>query len=86
MMNALNTPLIGAERESTFASFLSVDHKVGLVTDGDFIVDGRYLFEIGGRGKGFARIRNIPDSFVAADDIEFGFGNRIPHWIFGYLY
>ena len=29
--------------------------------NGDFIVDGRYLFEIGGKGKGFAQIRNIPD-------------------------
>lgn len=86
LMHALGAPQIGAARESTFSSLLSVDHKVGFAKDGDFIVDGRYIFEIGGKGKGFAQIRNIPDSFIVADDIEFGFGNKIPLWLFGFLY
>ena len=86
LMCALDSPMIGAQRECTFASFLSVDHRVGFAKDGDFIIDSRYLFEIGGKGKGFAQIRDIPDSFVAADDIEFGFGNKIPLWLFGFLY
>ncbi len=86
LMYALESPQIGAVRESTFASLVGVDHKVGFAKEGDFIVDNRYLFEIGGKGKGFAQIRNIPDSFVAADDIEFGFGNKIPLWLFGLLY
>jgi len=86
LMYALNAPQIGAARESTFASFLGVRHRVEFARDGDFIVDGRYLFEVGGKGKGFAQIRNIPDSFVAADDIEFGFGNKIPLWLFGFMY
>lgn len=86
LMCALDTPRIGAERECTFASFLSVDHRVGFAKDGDFMVDGRYVFEVGGRGKGFAQIRDIPDSFVVADEIEFGFGNKIPLWLFGFLY
>jgi hypothetical protein len=86
LMYALDTPQIGAVRESTFASFVGVDHRVNFAKDGDFVVDGRYLFEVGGKGKGFAQIRNIPDSFVAADDIEFGLGNKIPLWLFGFLY
>lgn len=86
LMYALESPQIGAVRESTFASLVGVDHGVGFAKDGDFIVDNRYLFEIGGKGKGFAQIRNIPDSFVAADDIEFGLGNKIPLWLFGFLY
>lgn len=86
LMYALDSPHIGAARESTFASFLSTGHKVGFAKDGDFMVDGRYLFEIGGKGKGFAQIRNIPDSYIVADDIEFGFGNKIPLWLFGWLY
>ena len=86
LMCALDSPMIGAQRECTFASFLSVDHRVGFAKDGDFIIDSRYLFEIGGKGKGFAQIRDIPDSFVASDDIEFGFGNKIPLWLFGFLY
>ena len=85
-MHALENPKIGASRESTFASLLSVRHKVGFAKDGDFMIDGRYIFEIGGKGKGFAQIRNIPDSFVAADEIEFGFENKIPLWLFGFLY
>lgn len=86
LMCALDSPLIGAQRECTFASFLSVGHRIGFPKDGDFIVEGRYLFEIGGKGKGFAQIKDIPDSFVVADDIEFGFGNKIPLWLFGLLY
>lgn len=86
LMYALETPQIGAVRESTFASLVSNDHKVGFAKDGDFIVDNRYIFEIGGKGKGFAQIRDIPDSFVAADDIEFGLGNKIPLYLFGFLY
>lgn len=86
LMCALDSPKIGAERECTFASFLSVGHRVGFAKQGDFIVDNRYLFEIGGKGKGFTQIRDIPDSFVVADDIEFGFGNKIPLWLFGFLY
>lgn len=86
LMCALASPKIGAERECMFASFLSVGHRVGFAKDGDFIIDNRYLFEIGGKGKGFSQIRDIPDSFIAADDIEFGFGNKIPLWLFGFLY
>lgn len=86
LMCALDSPKIGAERECTFASFLGVDHRVGFAKGGDFIIDNRYLFEVGGKGKGFAQIRDIPDSYVAADEIEFGFGNKIPLWLFGFLY
>lgn len=30
--------------------------------------------------------RDLPDSFIAADEIETGFGNKIPLWLFGFLY
>lgn len=86
LMCALDETKIGAQRECTFASFVSEDHRVGFAKDGDFIVDGRYLIEIGGKSKGFAQIKDIPDSYVVADDIEFGFGNKIPLWLFGFLY
>lgn len=86
LMCALNTTPVGAMRESTFASLLGVEHRVNYAKAGDFIVDGRYLFEIGGKGKGFAQIRNIPDSFVVADGIESGFENKIPLWLFGLVY
>ena len=69
LMYALESPQTGAARESAFASFLSAAHKVGFAKDGDFMVDGRYLFEVGGKGKVFEQIRNNPDRCVAADDI-----------------
>lgn len=76
----------GKVRESYFANTLSVDHEIAYPKDGDLLVDGRYLFEVGGARKGFSQIKDLPDSFVAADDIEFGFGNKIPLWLFGFLY
>lgn len=86
LMCTLGFPKIGAERECTFASLLSPGHRIGYARNGDFIIDSRYLFEIGGKGKGFAQIKDIPDSYVVADDIEFGFGNKIPLWLFGLIY
>ena len=76
----------GKVRESFFASMLANNHEVAYPKKGDLIVDNRYLFEIGGARKGFEQIKDIPDSFVAADDIEFGLGNKIPLWLFGFLY
>ena len=64
----------------------SAGHDVAYPAHGDFLVDGRWLFEVGGVGKKFSQIKDIPESFVAADDIETGFGNKIPLWLFGFLY
>ena len=49
-------------------------------------IAGRWLFEIGGRGKGFSQIKDVPDSFVVNDGVEVGIGNKIPLWLFGFLY
>ncbi len=51
---------------------------------GDFFVDDMYLFEVGGPSKTFDQIKNIPSSYLVLDDIETGFGNRIPLWLFGF--
>ena len=77
---------VGGMREAFFASQLAVEHKINHPLNGDILVDAAYLFEIGGAGKGFAQIRNLPDSYVVADDLEIGFGNKIPLWLFGLLY
>lgn len=76
----------GKVRETFMASMLSHKHEVAYPKDGDLLVDSRYLFEVGGATKGFTQIKDIPDSFVAADDLEVGFRNRIPLWLFGFLY
>lgn len=88
LMYALDgTPQTGAVRETFFLNQLrAAGHQVSCPPAGDFLVDGRCLFEVGGKGKGFDQIRDVPDSFVANDGVEVGFGNKIPLWLFGFLY
>jgi hypothetical protein len=64
----------------------SAAHKVSTPNKGDFLVDSRYIFEVGGKNKGFSQIREIKNSFLAVDGIELGVGNKIPLWVFGFLY
>ena len=87
LMNALGSRVSkGTQRETFFAN------QAGAVTDllipkqGDFLADGRYIFEVGGPQKTFDQIAGLPDSYLAIDDIEIGNGNRIPLWLFGCLY
>lgn len=81
-----DNPNIGSMRESFFIDMVSHSHELVYPKQGDVKVDGRWLFEIGGKGKSFAQIRDVADSFVVADGIELGFGNKIPLWMFGVLY
>jgi len=53
---------------------------------GDFFVDDKYLFEVGGKSKTWKQIAGEPDSYIAADGVEVGFRNKIPLWLFGFLY
>ena len=77
---------IGTIRETYFISMVDVEHKIHYIDKGDFLVDEKYTVEIGGKNKGFSQIKNMQDSFVVSDDIEIGFGNKIPLWLFGFLY
>ena len=87
LMHAL-CPIVnkGNERETFFNSQLSVAHNVKHPQKGDFLVDEKYLFEIGGHKKTFDQIADVPDSFLAKDDTETGYGNCIPLWMFGFIY
>ncbi|MBO7646606.1 MAG: ATP-binding protein [Bacteroidales bacterium] len=76
----------GTVRESFFSAMMSYNHTIQYAKQGDLQVDGRHIFEVGGKGKGFAQIANLPDSYVVADGIEIGFGNKIPLWLFGFTY
>jgi predicted AAA+ superfamily ATPase len=87
MMYALTPKVdIGTLRETFFINQLSQGHDLRYPKAGDFLVDKRFLFEVGGKGKKFDQIKDIPDSFLAVDDTEVGYGNRIPLWMFGLLY
>lgn len=77
---------VGTVRETFFFNQLKVGHEVLMPPCGDFMVDRKYLFEVGGRTKTFQQIKDIPDSFLAIDNVETGHHNRIPLWQFGLLY
>lgn len=76
----------GNIRECFFLNQLQTMHKVNYTAVGDFLVNNKYIFEIGGKGKTYKQIANIENSFIAADDIEIGYKNTIPLWLFGFLY
>ena len=76
----------GTEREIFFLDMLSLNHQVTLPLKGDFLVDGKYLFEIGGKKKSFSQLAGEKNAFLACDDSESGFGSKIPLWLFGLLY
>ena len=79
------SPNSGSMRESFFVSQLKQSHQVHYHDQGDFIIDDRWVFEIGGRHKTNKQLQN-GQGYLALDDIETGEGNRIPLWMFGLLY
>jgi predicted AAA+ superfamily ATPase len=76
----------GNVRETFFVNQLSVDHAVKYPKQGDFMIDDKYIFEIGGKNKDQSQIKDIENAFLALDDLESGSLNRIPLWLFGFLY
>ncbi len=86
MVALSNNPDIGNLRETFFMNQLQTKFELQMPKKGDFLVNGKYLFEIGGQYKGFDQIKDIPNSYLAIDGLETGFGNKIPLWIFGMLY
>lgn len=76
----------GTMRETFLASQLAVAHKLSMPRQGDIVADGRWLFEVGGKNKGFSQIKGIENSYVVADKIDIGHGSKIPLWLFGMLY
>lgn len=76
----------GTLRETFFANQVGAVSALTMPKQGDFMADGKYLFEVGGSRKTFDQIADLPNSYLALDDIETGSGNRIPLWMFGCLY
>ena len=77
---------IGTIRETLFANQVAAVADITMPKKGDFLLDGKWLFEVGGQNKTFDQIANTPNSFLAIDDTEVGIGNKIPLWMFGFLY
>jgi len=79
-------PSTGNIRETFFLNQLQVRHKVTSSRFADFMVDDTWTFEVGGPSKTKEQIRGIPNSWIASDGITEGSGNKIPLWLFGFLY
>jgi len=83
---AENNTDIGNIRETFFLNQLSYSHVVEYPNSGDFWVDKKFLFEIGGKSKSGKQIKDTSNSYIAIDNIEYGFDKKIPLWLFGMLY
>ncbi len=76
----------GSLRESFFVNQIRLKHQLNYTRIGDFLVDNKYTFEVGGRNKSKKQIATIKNSWVVADNIELSIGNKIPLWLFGFTY
>lgn len=76
----------GNVRETFFANQLGDKHLLSFHETADFFVDQTYSFEIGGKDKSGKQINNLKNAFIVSDDIEYGYQNKIPLWLFGFLY
>ncbi len=88
MLNSLGVSCpIGTLRECFVVNQLSVNHNIEYGnTTGDFKVDGKITFEVGGEKKSFDQIADIPNSYVLADSMEFPIGKKLPIWLVGMTY
>ena len=87
LMSALGNGISkGTQRETFFANQVGSVATLLMPKQGDFLADGKYLFEVGGTQKTFDQIADLPNSYLAIDGVEVGNGNRIPLWLFGCLY
>jgi hypothetical protein len=77
---------IGHIRETFFMSQVQPVSKINDTPQADFLVNGKYLVEIGGKSRQQHQIAGAAHGFIVKDDIEIGNNNIIPLWLFGFLY
>ena len=88
LIHVLGDPAVevGTIRETFFFNQTRLLHQVTSSPSSDFLIDGRFTFEVGGKKKKQRQIQGLADAYVVKDDIETGYGNIIPLWMFGLLY
>ena len=80
-------PEIGTLRETFFINMVeSNQNTVTYTAKGDFLVNEKHTFEVGGKNKTGQQIKEVTSGFLAKDDIETGYKNTIPLWLFGFMY
>lgn len=78
---------VGMMRETFFLNQIrNAGHQVNLASEGDFLVNEKLTIEVGGRNKSRKQISDLENSYRALDDIETGFRDAIPLWLFGFMY
>jgi len=88
LMHAISSdkPNEGNLRETFFMNQVNCKHHLTYPGKGDFKIDETYIIEVGGKNKSQEQISNLKNSFLALDNIEYGYKNKIPLWLFGFLY
>ncbi len=79
-------PQIGNLRETFFLNQLQVSETVNYTQVADFLINKKYTIEVGGKTKDNSQIRNLDNAYLAIDGIEMGTHERIPLWLFGFMY
>jgi uncharacterized protein len=77
---------IGGIREMFFVNQVGSQHKISLHDKRDFLIEDRWLVEIGGKNKNDAQVRYEQDAYLILDNLKVGFGRKIPLYLFGFLY
>lgn len=68
-------------RQTFFYNQVGYKYQLKSSPVADFLVDEKYQFNIGGR-----KLEPESGIYAASDVIEIGEGNKIPLWLFGFLY
>jgi hypothetical protein len=76
----------GTVRETFLFNQLREGNLVTHSMKADFFIADKYSIEVGGKNKTGKQITGIENAFIAADNIEYASQNRIPLWLFGFLY
>ncbi|GMQ27668.1 ATP-binding protein [Algoriphagus confluentis] len=80
-----NKPEAGTVRETFFNSLVKVTHKVQYSASVDFLLDGKFHFEVGGKNKSGKQVKDEM-TWIVKDDLEYPVGKSLPLWVFGMLY
>ena len=83
---SLSEPDTGTLRETFFCNQLGSSHQIEYSQQGDFLIDRRFTFEVGGKAKDGRQIAGKADAYIGADNLELPAGNKLPLWLFGLLY
>ncbi len=81
----VNKYVIGKKIQLSFFNQVGVKHAVGYTPTGDFWINHKLTFEVGGKNKTFTQVKNLEQAYLAIDGVETGLGNKIPLWMFGLM-